>query len=465
MSRVLVLANEHVNQRMAGPSIRSYELSRVLQAAGNEVILASPFPSDLPPQPFAVAVYDQSTMHDLVVGTDVVVLQGWVMERFPVLRESSARLVIDLYDPFPLEVLSLFERETPHHRAVASSDATRAVSDQIARGDFFMCASERQRDYWLGWLTASGRVNPVTYAADHSLRTLIDVVPFGLPHDRPVLRRDAIRDTFPAIADGDVILLWAGGIYNWFDPVTLIRAVARMAADRPSVRLVFMSTSHPNPDIQQMWTLVEARRVADELGIVDRNVFFNDAWVPYGDRADWLLAADVGVTTHFEHIETRFSFRTRVLDYFWAGLPVVCSCGDSLAEAIAAEGIGFAVPPEDPTALADALTRLVTDSELRVTCGIRSREYGGRLTWDAAAEPLTNYCSTAARAADRIAIALPSSASAATTPPVVAVPRPAIQRADGLRQLYRALPESVRRSSVVQRLRRFAAERGHGGGA
>ena len=28
------------------------------------------------------------------------------------------------------------------------------------RGDFFVCASERQRDYWLGMLAAEGRITP-----------------------------------------------------------------------------------------------------------------------------------------------------------------------------------------------------------------------------------------------------------------------------------------------------------------
>ena len=111
MTDILVLANEHVNRRMAGPSIRSFEFSRVLSADGHRVTLASPFPSDLPPQPFAVTTYDASSLPALLADHRVVILQGWVMERFPLLREADVRLVIDLYDPFPLEVLILFAKE------------------------------------------------------------------------------------------------------------------------------------------------------------------------------------------------------------------------------------------------------------------------------------------------------------------------------------------------------------------
>jgi hypothetical protein len=30
------------------------------------------------------------------------------------------------------------------------------------------------------------------------------------------------------------VLLWGGGIYNWFDPLTLIRAVGEVAGEVPT---------------------------------------------------------------------------------------------------------------------------------------------------------------------------------------------------------------------------------------
>ena len=47
-------------------------------------------------------------------------------------------------------------------------------------------------------------------------------------------------------------------------------------------------------------------------------MFFNEDWVAYDDRQNYLLEADVGVSTHLDHVETEFSFRTRILDYLWA---------------------------------------------------------------------------------------------------------------------------------------------------
>jgi glycosyltransferase involved in cell wall biosynthesis len=459
---VLVLANEHVNRRMAGPSIRSFEFARVLSAHGHRVTLASPFPSDLPPQAFAVTTYDADSLAALVAAHQVVLLQGWVMDRFPMLREAHARLVIDLYDPFPLEVLILFGQEAMEKRLESQRHAIGAVTDQIRDGDLFLCASEKQRDYWLGWMTAAGRVNPHTHQQDPTLRTLIDVVPFGVPAEPPARRRHAIRGVIDGIGDADLVVLWGGGIYNWFDPVTLIRGVGIAARSLTRLRLVFMSTGHPNPEIQTMWTQVEARRVATELGLIGTHVFFHESWVAYEDRADWLLDADIGVSTHFDHVETRFSFRTRILDYFWAGLPVICTAGDTLADDIQRLDIGVTVTPESPEAVAAALLALGEDEPRRRECGRHAAAHAAALTWPAVASPLRRFCADPRRAADR-ASGMPRQPVAFSRTGDDAWPpgAPAVSSAGPgllyrvLRSTYRAAPKRVTRAGWVAGTRRW----------
>ena len=62
---------------------------------------------------------------------------------------------------------------------------------------------------------------------------------------------------------------------------------------------------------------------------LDKSVIFGD-WAPYDLREAYLLEADVALTAARDLAETRLSFRTRVLDYLWAGLPVVATDGDVL---------------------------------------------------------------------------------------------------------------------------------------
>lgn len=404
MSGVLILANEHVGRAMAGPAIRCFELSGALARAGHEVTLASPFESDLDRQPFALERYDQRTLPRLAAAHEVVVVQGWVLDRHPELAAAARHVVVDLYDPFPLELLMLLEAEPRPTRMLAQRDALRAVSDQAARGDFFICASEKQRDFWLGWLSALNRVNPIAHDADPTLRGLIDVVAFGVPDQPPVASgRPAMRGAIEGIGADDVVLLWGGGVYDWFDPEALVRAVAAVAGDHPRLRLVFMATGHPNPEQPPAAALARARAAADELGATGRSVFFNHGWVDYDRRSDWLLEADAGVSTHFDHVETRFAHRTRVLDYLWAGLPVLCTAGDTLADEVERHGAGLTVAPGDAEALAEAVRRLAGDRALRERCAAASRWRARELTWSAVVQPLSRWCEHPRPAPDRAA--------------------------------------------------------------
>jgi hypothetical protein len=65
----------------------------------------------------------------------------------------------------------------------------------------------------------------------------------------------------------------------------------------------------------------QTHRLAQTLGLTGEQVFFNETWMPYADRRNWLLDADAGVTTHFEHVETTFAFRTRLLTTCGRGCP------------------------------------------------------------------------------------------------------------------------------------------------
>lgn len=83
--------------------------------------------------------------------------------------------------------------------------------------------------------------------------------------------------------------------------------------------------------------------LAEQLGVLGSHVFFNFGWVPYAERAGFLLDADLGVSAHFDTVETRFAFRTRLLDYLWADLPSVVTRGDALGDLIGDRGLGRTV--------------------------------------------------------------------------------------------------------------------------
>ena len=304
---------------------------------------------------------DHASLTELAGRYDAVFAQRLPLHAMSQLARTSVTRVYDLYAPISIEMVASLAAEPGHlpdTQLVRWESMTMDVVLQT--GSSFVCASETQRDYWLGRLEAAGRLTLEAYSADPSLRALIEVVPFGVPSEPP-RPGSALKGVIGGISEGDRVILWNGGIWNWFDPVTVIRGVAELSRERDDVRLVFMGTTHPNPTIAQRARASEAMSCAGELGVLDRVVFFNEGWVPYDQRGAYLLEADVGVSAHRETVESRLAFRTRILDCLWAELPVVVTEGDALSDIVEQRGLGRTVPVGDASAWAAALANLLDD--------------------------------------------------------------------------------------------------------
>lgn len=451
--RIAVLTGDAVTERMAGPAIRAWHTAEVLAAEHEVRLISVNAEVAASSEDFAVVRATRRELTNHVAWADIVVLQGHVLEMVPDLThgESNKIVVCDIYDPMHLELLEQGRDTDDERRAADLRGVTSVLNKQLERGDFFLCASQRQRHFWLGHLAALGRITPELYDTDPTMHSLIAVAPFGLSASRPRHTGNGIRGAHGVDRD-DKIILWAGGVYSWFDPLTLLHAVYRLADRRPDVKLVFMGMRHPNPDVPAMGMAERTRELADELGITDKHVIFNENWVPYGQRQDFLLDANCGVTTHFEHVETTFAFRTRMLDYLWSGLPVVTTDGDSFADLVRRESLGVVVPPGDPEALVEALDTVLYDEEFATRCRERIESVRERFTWQETLAPLIEFCRDPRPATDRL-----QARSPLTRPP--RVPRHEALRRD-IRLLRGYLEEGgvrevVRRASG--RIRNMAA--------
>ena len=160
---------------------------------GTHVTVATPFPPEISADRCTLVEYSFDRPSDLKLLAEqsaVLVVQGFTLSQFPFLGELKVAIVVDLYCPFTIEHLEMVRSRrkglaaSPAELVAFDADAADVLNvqnTQLALGDFFLCASERQRDFWIGALHTAGRINPQTYAADPTLRSLIDVVPFGLP--------------------------------------------------------------------------------------------------------------------------------------------------------------------------------------------------------------------------------------------------------------------------------------------
>jgi len=392
-SHVVIVASEVVGRAMAGPGIRAWEFARLLSRHCRVSLAIAP--SVQPPGPDTRPDFDAeiriccdpSELRRLAVEADAIVVLGTMLMAYPFLAEVGTPLVVDFYDPFLLASLGLGSPS----RAETTEHYRRAHLLGMRTADFMLCASEPQRDYWLGMASAAGRVNAWTHDDDPLLERLIAVVPFGLPAEPPTHTRPVLKGVHPGIAPSDKVVLWGGGIWDWFDAPTAIRAIGRLSADRPDTKLFFMGLDRPNRAAPRMSATDAALDLARDIGVLDRSVFFND-WVAYDDRQNYLLEADVGISLHRPLLESRLAFRTRFLDYLWAGLPIVATEGDVLGAEVKARGLGTVVAPGDVAGTADAIRTLVDTPTLKARYAPQFAAAAACYRWDVVAAPLVEFC-------------------------------------------------------------------------
>jgi glycosyltransferase involved in cell wall biosynthesis len=382
---------------MAGAAIRSLNLARQLSGTF-DVTFAVPYEPDVQTglRTIVIGTEDWMSLTRLALQHDAVVAQWLPVLTMVKLARSRTVAIYDLYDPVTFENLALGAEGLSRRMALNIRATDLAQEIALLTGDAFVCASETQRDLWLGALGTLGRLGRRTYLQDPSLQTVVAVVPFGIEDGRPPRPSGALHALAGDAPPGNKIVLWGGGIWDWLDPITVIDAVAELSTRRDDVRLVFLGVKHPNPDIPAMDASQRAIEHADNLGLRDQTVFFNFDWVSYEGRGAYFAGADVGVSAHHNTIEARFAFRTRLVDYLWAGIPTVATCGDAMADAIALAGAGVTVAYGDVDGWVRALdTTLSTGRDDRFEAAVD--QLRSKLSWSRAVEPLVQLVGESAK--------------------------------------------------------------------
>src|SRR5438094_2562313 len=150
--------------------------------------------------------------------------------------------------------------------------------------------------------------------------------------------------------------------------------------DKQRLELLVRSAKllHERRDIQFLIVGDGARKaavVAEATSLGVSNVKFLPLQ-PQEQFAEMLAAADV-LILHQHADVTDSVIPSKLLTYMAAGRPIVVTAAPESAAGIALSRseCGVAVEPENPTALAQAIVRLLTDQEFRAHCGTSARAF------------------------------------------------------------------------------------------
>lgn len=381
-------------KKVEGGGMRAWGLATGLQANGADVTVAinDAFPQEVNQQSGITienwspneAFKQRFNSFDAVIinysmGSDAV----FVAENI----DTSTTLILDCYVPIYVEVSARksnnVENELIHY--VSDLDRWNYV---LRRGDYFLCANESQKSYYIGALGALGILNPYSYDKDRLL-----IAPFGIHREVPSSVHNPYEEL--SISKNDTIFLWFGGLYPWFRVDDYLNSITETLRECPDAKFVFVGGKNPfnpNPDFSKQYD--KAVAFAQNNKLINSSIFFVD-WVDYDDRVNWYKYASVVVSFNQPGKENGFSWRTRVMDYLWGEVVSVTNGGDPLGDELVESGAAFHVDNLQSTSITKVLTNIYknpnsVETKLSALQKVRTKYFWDKLTSELYAKITSN---------------------------------------------------------------------------
>lgn len=164
--------------------------------------------------------------------------------------------------------------------------------------------------------------------------------------------------------EAEFTVLFAGNLGLAQALETVIAAAARVRAARPGIRFIFLGSGIAEDGLRD-----EARRLKAD------NVFFLPR-VPMAEVDAYLQQADALLVHLADDPLFELTVPSKTQAYMAAGRPVIMGVRGDAAELVERAGCGLVVPPQDPSALAQAVIALADmPEEARSRMGERGRMF------------------------------------------------------------------------------------------
>jgi len=153
------------------------------------------------------------------------------------------------------------------------------------------------------------------------------------------------------------------GAHGMSNDLEVLLDAAHRLHDRKDIAILLLGDGKEKPSLQ---------RRASELGL--DNVYFITP-LPKNRMPGALAAADacIAILKPVELYKTVYP--NKVFDYMAAGRAVILAIDGVIRQVVEEAGAGVAVPPGDPVALAQAISRLADEPQVRSEMGVRGRAY------------------------------------------------------------------------------------------
>ena len=294
---------------------------------------------------------------------------------------SDQQLILDGYVPIHIE-MSARNSDNLGREYDAFNFENKIWTKAFKRGDILLCANEAQKKFYTGVLAQVGRINPVTYGDDD----LIQIVPYGIYHEKAVAKNNPISKIVHN--QKAFKLLWFGGIYPWFDLTHLLEAVKSVSKQTP-IELIMVGVKNPfnqHPDFLKKYddvmSYISENKMNDIVHVTD--------WVKFDERAEWYLGSDAVILINNIGMENTLAWRTRLVDYVWADLPIITNGGDPMSNILEKNKAIYILPDLEVKTLENELLKITHNKKALEEVSKNLSKVRKDFYWDKVTQKLAN---------------------------------------------------------------------------
>ena len=395
MKKILIISNGPVPapeiKNVEGGGLRAWGLANGLQnnskdkyeveVSYNQVFKQDNFTDEL--NGIKISTWEISTLADKIQEFDSVLVSynaGDITQTVVDNIRQDQQLILDGYVPIHIE-MSARNSDNLDREYDAFNFENKIWTKALRRGDILLCANEAQKKFYTGVMAQVGRINPITYGDED----LIQIVPYGIYREKAVAKHDPVSKL---VKNKKAFkLLWFGGIYPWFDLTNLLEAVKNANQTTP-IELIMVGVKNPfnqHPDFIKRY-----EEVMDYIknNNMDEIVHITD-WVKFEDRAEWYLGSDAVVLINNIGMENTLAWRTRLVDYVWADLPIVTNGGDPMSDILEANKAVYILPDLDAKTIEKEIIKISKDKETLKQVSTNLSKVRRLFYWDKVTENLS----------------------------------------------------------------------------
>jgi len=354
MTRVLCFSYERLfypNGILSGPGYRLWEIASALQRKGHKITIAElDHKKDYKKDNIEFISWDTERLHNIDKEFDVAFIPLSAYVHFYFNKIKKIPTIVDLSTPISVEsMIHTIGDETDFFLY----DGLLPTAIALSQGDFFICSNNNQKYFYLGMFTFLG-----LRKFDSSIIQLAPLAP-----DKSKLKTKKGNILTKVIGKNKSVLLFMGGLYNWYDYQTPILAMRDIIKKHENVALIFIGGFNPNiPELTKA-NYENAISLAKKNKLYNRYVYFMD-WLPPEDKLKAYTESDIAVVTSNETIESALSYRMRIVDFLQGFVPVICTRNDELSNLVEKKRLGLTIQVRNKKQLAERVIYLLNNREL-----------------------------------------------------------------------------------------------------